>query len=139
MRQIERDHLHAGVRKVIREKAAPGGKAVAGIRHVDIDLLDLHFEHVAGFGLGDLHGPGQDVTSGTFLFHLFMDIAVVLRNGLMRHTGGFHALQRAGRNGVHADRVAGVNGKRGLDLGGIVAPGDSSGRSRQIEISRQQC
>src|SRR3982751_380191 len=89
---IERNYLRSRVRKIVREEAATWAEAVAGIRHVDVDLLDLHLQHVPRLSLCDFDWTSQDMTARPFLFHLLMDIAIVLRDRVRRHAARFHSL-----------------------------------------------
>src|SRR3954454_8483674 len=59
---IQRNHLRSRVRKIVREEAATWAEAVAGIRHVDVDLLDLHLQHVPRLSLCDFDWTSQNMT-----------------------------------------------------------------------------
>ncbi len=131
---IERDDFGAAIGEVVRQKAAARAEAVAGPRHVDGYLDDPYLKHIAGFGLGDRDGAGEDVTAGT---------ALVLRHAVIErlqpggnvgrfHAGGHEALRRpAGGGGLQDDGVARVHGEGGLGVRGIKAPGDRGGCGEQ--------
>ena len=115
---VQRNDLGAAVGIVIGQEAATGAKAVAGEGNVDVDLEDLDFEDIAGFGFGDSDGAGKDMTSGTFVLDLAINVGVIGRN-----IGGRDALLHqslggtAGGEGLNADRVARVDGEHGFGRG----------------------
>ena len=55
-------------------------ETVAGERHVDIDLQDLHFKHIAGLGFGDGDRTGENMAARALILDLVVNIGIVRRN-----------------------------------------------------------
>ena len=97
-------------------------------------MEDADFEDVAGFGAGDGDGAGEDVAAGAALG---LRDAGVERGEPVGDFGGLDAFGleavgwAAGGGRLHDDRVAGVDGERGLGVRGVVAPGDRGGRGEK--------
>ena len=130
--QVERDDLLVALGKVLGEEAVLAG-AVAGPGYVDVHFLDAHFEDVAGLGLLDGDGAGEDVASGAAVGErdLVIDIADVVGDLGVGDAAGFEAIRRAaGGERLHNDSVSGVDGEDRLGLRPVVAPGDG-GRGRE--------
>ena len=90
---VQNNQFSFCVGKIIGQKPAAGSESITGVRNIDLDFKYLHFENITGLGLGNLDRAGQDVATWTTFFHLFMNIAVILRNGSRRHTQRFHLFQ----------------------------------------------
>jgi len=132
---IEGDDARAAVRELLREEAAAQAEAVAGKAGVDVDLEDLHFEDVAGFGLLDGDGSGEDVAARAFVLNLVVDGLGVRRNVGLFDAEGLQAISRpAGGEGLHGDGVAGVDGEHRLRGSGVVAPGYGGGGGFEGEV-----
>src|SRR5438067_550009 len=113
---IERDHFRSRVREIIGEKPTPGSEAVTCVENIDVDLLDIDFEHIAGLGFGNRDGTGKNVTAWTFVDDLGMNIAIVLWNGIVLNTAFFHLVQRADRDVANSHSVTGMNRENGFRL-----------------------
>ncbi len=121
------DDLGATVREVVGEEAAAGAEAVAGEVGVEGDFEDADFENVAGGGVGDGDGAGEDVAAGTAVGGRDAGVERGEPGGDLVGLDAFRleALGRAaGGGGLHDDRVAGVDGEDWLRVRGVVAPGD---------------
>jgi hypothetical protein len=131
---VERDDAGVGVREVVGEEAAASAEGVAGPGDVDGDLEDADLEDVAGFGLFDGYGSGEDVAAGAALGGGDFGVDVGYVGG---YVGGFDAegLEAlgwaAGGEGLHDDGVAGVDGEGGFGAGGVVSPGYGGGRGEE--------
>ena len=62
---IEWNDFGAAVGEIVRQKAAARAEAVTGPGHVDLDLLNAHFKHIAGLGFGDGDRSGKNMAAGT--------------------------------------------------------------------------
>ena len=119
-----------GVGEVVGEEAAAGAEGVAGPGDVDGDLEDADLEDVAGFGLFDGYGAGEDVAAGAAVGggDLGVDVGYVGGYVGFGYAEGLEAVGwAAGGEGLHDDGVAGVDGEGGFGAGGVVAPGYGGG------------
>ena len=129
---VQRNDLGAAVRIIIGQEPTAGAKAVAGPGHIDVNLQDLNFEHVPGFGLGNVDRPGENMAAGALVLYLAINGRVIGRNVGSRNPLFHHPVVRAaGRKRLDAYRISGVNRKHGFGLGRVVAPDNGGRRSRQ--------
>ena len=131
---VEGDNFRSAVRIVVGQKSASGCKAIAGEGCVEVDLEDLHFEHVAGLSFGDVDGAGKDMAARSLVLHLAVDVGVVGRD-----VGGgdaflFQSLRgAAGGERLDMDGISRVNGEDGFGLGRIVAPDHGRRSGGQVD------
>ena len=131
---VEGDDAGVGVGEVVGQEAAAGSEAVACPGDVDGDLLDADFEDIAGFGLFDGYGAGEDVAAGAALGcgDFGVDVGYVGGDVGLGYAEGFEAVGwAAGGKGLDDDGVAGVDGEDGFGAGGVVAPGYGGGRGEE--------
>ena len=132
---VERDDLGAAVGKFHGEEAAAEAEAVAGEVGVELDLEDLDFEDVAGFGFCDGDGAGEDVAAGTLVGDLGVDGRGVGRDLLGPDAFGDHALGgAAGGERLDRDDIAAMNREDGFALATVVSPGDGGWGGEQGEV-----
>ena len=127
---VEGDEFGAGVGEVVGEEAAAGTEGVAGPGDVEVDLLDAEFEDVAGFGVGDGDGAGEDVAAGAFVGCGVVGVDVADGVGDVGGgdaDGGESLGWATGGEGLDGDGVAGVDGEDGFGGAGVEAPGDGGG------------
>ena|SRR5215469_13052986 len=109
---IEWDDLVAAVWVVHGQEASVETEAIACEVGINVDLQNLDFEDVAGLGFFNRDGAGEDVAAGTFVGHLFVDRGGVGRDIFRLDTAGDETVGwAAGREGLHRDGVARVDGE----------------------------
>ena len=104
---VERNDFKAAVGILHGQKAAAESEGIAGEVDIDIDLENLHLEHIAGFCLGDCDRPGQNVSARTDVLHFLVDRVGVGRNLIRLDATAHHLLGRtARRECLDSDRIA---------------------------------
>src|SRR5215831_3120974 len=106
---VQRDDLDLAVREILGQKTAIRSEGVIGIRNGEIDLLNTHFQGVAGLGFLDKHRPVQNVPSWASTGNLPENVAQFLLDLVWRDSSLFQSLRTVGDDGVELHRVPRVN------------------------------
>ena len=127
--EVEGDGLGEAVGEVFGEETVFAG-SVASPGDVDVDFLNADFKDVAGFGLGDGDGAGEDVAAGASVGggDFVVDGADVVGDIGGGDAGGLEAGGwAAGGEGLDGDGVAGVDVEDWFGLGPVISPGYGCG------------
>jgi len=103
---IERDDLHARVRKFIGQETRAGAESVVGVRNFEANGLDPNFEHIARLGAFHVHRPGENVADGPFVGDLSINAAQRRLDLFGRQSGSSQSRRTVGDHGFDFDRVA---------------------------------
>src|SRR5215831_7541034 len=93
---VQRDDLDLAVGEILGQKTAIRCEGIIGVRNGKIDLLNTHFQSVAGLGFLDKHGTVQNVPPWASIGNLPENVAQFLFDLAWRHSALFQTLRTAG-------------------------------------------
>jgi len=115
---VERNDPRPDPGEFLRQGSGISPLAIVAPIEGEIDIEDAHFEHVARHGALNLNRAGQDMRAGAAVFHLAVDVAVVLRHSAGRnHAGLVDHRWDDGGDALQRDDIAGLDAEHRLDAG----------------------